>query len=114
VSLPGRLTGCTILRSALILRILRLLLLSTALGADAADTFMFSDPLSRHAVGVHVVQLYDRSRLYKTSVDAITGEATTGARAAALMYQADGYRESSINFTYDFNSYNAAIGVRTR
>jgi dienelactone hydrolase len=100
MNLPGRLARCAIPRSASIPRILPLLLLCTAVAANAADTFTFSNPSGRHAVGVKVVQLYDRSRLYKTSVDAFTGEPTTGERTrpiqAIVWYPAehDGQRQT--------------------
>ncbi|MFZ6873944.1 dienelactone hydrolase family protein [Undibacterium sp. Di27W] len=44
----------------------------------AADSFSFSNQFGPHAVGVKLIQQYDRSRLYKTNVDLATGEASTG------------------------------------
>lgn len=55
--------------------------LCTTMAAQAADTFTFSNPPGPHAVGVKVVQQYDRSRVYKTAVDPYTGEAAQGERA---------------------------------
>ncbi len=70
------------------------LLLATSMSAHAADTFTFANPPGPHAVGVKVVQQYDRSRLYKTAVDQYTGEPARGERArpiqAIVWYPADG------------------------
>ena len=60
------------------------LLLFTTVAAHAADIFTFPNPPGPHAVGVKVVQQYDRSRLYKTAVDQYTGEPAQGERARPL------------------------------
>jgi len=49
--------------------------------ACAADGFTFSIAPGPHAVGVKVVQQYDRSRQYKTEIDLATGEPAKGERA---------------------------------
>ena len=65
--LPTRFTAC--------------LLLTFATTAHAGDGFTFSNPPGPHAVGLKVVQQYDRSRVYKTEIDLATGEPVTGERA---------------------------------
>jgi len=62
-------------------RLLMFVILCTAMAAHAADTFTFSNPPGPHAVGMKVVQQYDRSRLYKTSIDLYTGEPSQGERS---------------------------------
>ncbi len=75
-------------------RFLVSLLLSTTIAAHAADTFTFTTASGPHAVGVKVVQQYDRSRLYKTAVDQYTGEPAEGERSrpvqAIVWYPAHG------------------------
>lgn len=63
---------------------LMLLFLCSAMAARAADSFTFSNPPGPHAVGVKVVQQYDRSRLYKTAIDLYTGEPAQGERARPI------------------------------
>ena len=74
-------------------RLLVCLLLCSTMAAHAADTFHFRAAPGPHAVGVNVVQQYDRSRLYKTAVDPYTGEPARGERArplqAIVWYPAD-------------------------
>lgn len=62
-------------------RLLVSLFLCTTMAAQAADVFTFPNPPGPHAVGVKVVQQYDRSRLYRTAVDHYTGEPAQGERA---------------------------------
>jgi hypothetical protein len=52
--------------------------------AHASDGFTFPNPPGPHAVGVKLVQHYDRSRLYKTRVDLATGEPAQGERARPI------------------------------
>jgi tetratricopeptide (TPR) repeat protein len=52
--------------------------------AQAADSFSFSAPFGPHAVGVKVVQQYDRSRLYKTPIDTATGMPSQGERTRPI------------------------------
>jgi dienelactone hydrolase len=52
--------------------------------AHASDTFTFSNPPGPHAVGVKLVQQYDRTRLYKGRVDLATGEPVQGERARPI------------------------------
>ena len=63
---------------------LLVLLLSALAPAQAADTFSFSNPPGPHAVGLKVVQQYDRTRLYKAGIDLTTGEPTRGERARPM------------------------------
>jgi dienelactone hydrolase len=49
--------------------------------AHAADVFTFANPPGPHAVGVRIVQQYDHTRLYKTTVDVVTGQPSRGERA---------------------------------
>ena len=65
-------------------RLLMFVILCTAIAAHAADTFTFSNPPGPHAVGMKVVQQYDRSRLYKTSIDLYTGEPSQGERSRPI------------------------------
>ena len=58
-------------------------LLITA-SAHAADGFTFSNPPGPHAVGIKVVQQYDRARLYKSDVDLVTGVPAQGERARPI------------------------------
>jgi dienelactone hydrolase len=53
----------------------------SAATAYAADGFTFSNPPGPHAVGVKVVQQYDRSRQYKSEIDLATGEPAQGEHA---------------------------------
>lgn len=55
-----------------------------AASAHAADGFTFSNPPGPHAVGIKIVQQYDRTRLYKGAVDVTTGEPTLGERARPM------------------------------
>jgi hypothetical protein len=52
--------------------------------AHASGTFTFSNPPGPHAVGVKLVQQYDRTRLYKGRVDLATGEPVQGERARPI------------------------------
>lgn len=52
--------------------------------AHGADNFTFSNPPGPHAVGVKFVQQYDRTRLFKRRIDAITGEQARGERARPM------------------------------
>lgn len=52
--------------------------------AHAAETFTLSVPPGPHAVGLKVVQQYDRSRLYKTALDRTTGEPAQGETARPI------------------------------
>jgi tetratricopeptide (TPR) repeat protein len=52
--------------------------------AQASDSFTFSAPPGPHAVGVKVVQQYDRSRLYKTPIDTATGMPSQGERTRPI------------------------------
>lgn len=54
------------------------------MAARAADSFAFPQPPGPHAVGVKVVQQYDRSRQYKTAIDLYTGEPSRGERARPI------------------------------
>jgi dienelactone hydrolase len=62
-------------------RLLIALALSLSAFAHAADNFSFSNPPGPHGVGVKVVQQYDRTRVFKTTVDLATGEPVQGERA---------------------------------
>ena len=57
-------------------------LLCCVAAAGRAETF--DNPPGPHAVGVKVVQLYDRSRQFKGDVDLVTGEPTRGERARPI------------------------------
>lgn len=50
----------------------------------AADTFTFSSRPGPHGVGVKFVQQYDRTRVYKTDLDLVTGEQVVGERARPI------------------------------
>ncbi len=52
--------------------------------AHAADTFEFKNEPGPHAVGLKVVQQYDRSRVYKPRVSLVTGQPTSGERARPM------------------------------
>lgn len=52
--------------------------------AQAADNFTFSNPPGPHAVGVKLVQQYDRTRVFKASVDLTTGEPVEGERTRPI------------------------------
>jgi dienelactone hydrolase len=52
--------------------------------AQAADNFTFSNSPGPHAVGVKIVQQYDRTRLFKSSVDLDTGAPVHGERARPI------------------------------
>jgi tetratricopeptide (TPR) repeat protein len=52
--------------------------------AQASDRFTFSNPPGPHAVGVKIVQQYDRSRLYKTPIDTATGQPSQGERTRPI------------------------------
>ncbi len=65
-------------------RLLATLAFCVAASAQAADGFTFSNPYGPHAVGVKVIQQYDRTRLYKGAVDITTGEPTQGERARPM------------------------------
>lgn len=54
-------------------RVLISLLFCTTPTVSAADIFTFSNATGPYAVGVKVVQQYDRSRLYKMPVHLYTG-----------------------------------------
>jgi len=56
----------------------------TATAAHAADGFTFSNPPGPHAVGLKIVQQYDRARQYKTEIDLATGEPAKGERARPM------------------------------
>jgi tetratricopeptide (TPR) repeat protein len=62
-------------------RLITCLFLTCAGAAHAADGFTFSNPPGPHAVGLKVVQLYDRARAYKSDIDLATGEPVQGERA---------------------------------
>jgi dienelactone hydrolase len=66
------------------LRLFTILLLCTSACVHAADNFSFSNPPGPHAVGVKLVQQYDRTRLFKASVDLATGEPVQGERARPI------------------------------
>lgn len=56
-----------------------------SIGVEAhSGTFQFPLPPGPHAVGVHVKQQYDRSRVYKTRVSLVTGQPTSGERARPM------------------------------
>ena len=59
-------------------RLLLALILCVVTNAHAFDTFTFSNPPGPHAVGVKVVQQYDRTRLFKMRTDLVTGEPAQG------------------------------------
>jgi tetratricopeptide (TPR) repeat protein len=61
-------------------RLIFAFLFSVTAFAQASDGFTFSNPPGPHAVGVKVVQQYDRARLYKTPVDTATGMPSQGER----------------------------------
>jgi dienelactone hydrolase len=65
-------------------RLIALLVLCLSVPAQAADSFTFSHPPGPHAVGLKVVQQYDRTRLYKAKIDLTTGEPTSGERARPI------------------------------
>lgn len=58
------------------------LLLCTA--AHAAEPYTFSNAFGPHAVGLHVVQQYDRTRAYKSDVDMDTGAPVAGEHARPM------------------------------
>ncbi|RZA32458.1 MAG: alpha/beta fold hydrolase [Lysobacteraceae bacterium] len=55
-----------------------------ASAAQASDEFSFSNSPGPYAVGVKLVQQYDHTRQFKTRVDMMTGEPTTGERARPM------------------------------
>lgn len=57
------------------------LVLCASACAQAAESFTISNPPGSHAVGVKIVQQYDRTRVFKASVDLATGEPVQGERA---------------------------------
>lgn len=65
-------------------RLLIALVLCASACAQAADNFTFSNPPGPHPVGVKLVQQYDRTRLFKASVDLTTGEPVQGERARPI------------------------------
>lgn len=65
-------------------KLLMIFLLCATMTANAGDNFTFSNPSGPHAVGVKVVQQYDRTRLYKTRIDLVTGEPVQGERARPI------------------------------
>jgi dienelactone hydrolase len=65
-------------------RILIALVLCGSACAQAADNFTFSNPPGPHAIGVKIVQQYDRTRVWKASVDLATGESVQGERARPI------------------------------
>lgn len=65
-------------------RFLIALFFSLAASAHGADTFTFSNPPGAHAVGLRIVQQYDRTRLYKGAVDLATGEPSQGERTRPI------------------------------
>ena len=73
-----------IIQFSSILRVLMTLLFCTTSTVSGADTFTFSNASGPYAVGVKVVQQYDRSRLYKMPVHLYTGEPTTGERVRPI------------------------------
>ncbi|MBQ5942771.1 MULTISPECIES: CocE/NonD family hydrolase [unclassified Massilia] len=62
-------------------RLLLAAIFFVATAAHGAGHFSFSNPPGPHAVGVKFVQQYDRTRLFKRRIDAITGEPARGERA---------------------------------
>jgi tetratricopeptide (TPR) repeat protein len=65
-------------------RLLIAFVLCAAASAHASDNFTFSNPPGPHAVGVKIVQQYDRSRLYKKQIDLATGEPAQGERTRPM------------------------------
>jgi dienelactone hydrolase len=65
-------------------RLLAVLLLTAAATAGAADTFVFSNQPGPYAVGVQVQGRYDATRVYRPSVDPVTGQAETHERARPI------------------------------
>jgi tetratricopeptide (TPR) repeat protein len=65
-------------------RLILALLFCASTAAQASDGFTFSAPAGPHAVGVRVVQQYDRSRLYKTPIDTATGMPSQGERTRPI------------------------------
>jgi len=65
-------------------RLLIAILFCATTAVHAADNFTFSNPPGPHAVGVKLVQQYDRARLYKTRVDLATGEPAQGERTRPI------------------------------
>lgn len=65
-------------------RLIIALLFCVTSAAHAADGFTFSAPPGPHAVGVKVVQQYDRSRLYKTPFNTATGMPSEGERTRPI------------------------------
>jgi tetratricopeptide (TPR) repeat protein len=65
-------------------RLLIALALCASACAQAADNFIFPNPPGPHAVGVKIVQQYDRTRVFKASVDLTTGEPVQGERARPI------------------------------
>jgi dienelactone hydrolase len=66
------------------LRLFIALVLCASACAQAADNFTFSNPPGPHAVGVKIVQQYDRTRVFKASVDLTTGEPVQSERARPI------------------------------
>jgi dienelactone hydrolase len=60
------------------------LILCASASAHAADNFTFSNPPGPHAVGVRIAQQYDRTRVFKASVDLATGAPVQGERARPI------------------------------
>ena len=65
-------------------RILLAVLCCAAASAQAADRFTFPLQPGPHVVGLQVKQEYDRSRVYKTRVSAVTGKPASGERARPM------------------------------
>jgi dienelactone hydrolase len=65
-------------------RLLIAVLVCASTAVQAADHFTFSNAPGPHAVGVKVVQQYDRARLYKTPIDPTTGEPARGERTRPI------------------------------
>ncbi len=61
-----------------------LLALLFCASAHAADGSVYAPPAGPHAVGLKVIQQYDRSRAYKPRVSLVTGKPTEGERARPL------------------------------
>jgi len=91
-------------------RILLSLLLCCAGAAHGADSFKLSLKPGTYAVGLHVDQQYDRSRVFKTQASLITGKPATGERARPMQvlswYPAENGGKSML--FRDYLSFNAS------
>ena len=63
---------------------LLLVILGTPHAVSAQSHLTRTNPAGAHAVGLRIVEQYDRSRGYRGVTDPYTGQATTGERARPI------------------------------